>query len=131
MGIFTKSGLLPPVQTFCCCDLVEILVHFWVVLVGFKGYFKGFGIKKTPPCCEKFPNNPAFFERTLTSVDPWRPERSPRKGREWRSAPMFQVSLTMGLSDFVACCECLDDQIYSVMEFVGAPRMHPQFADAL
>ena len=60
-----------------------------------------------------------------------RPERSSRKGWEWRSAPMFQVSLTMGLSDFVACCECLDDQIYSVMEFVGAPRMDPQFADAL
>ena len=44
---------------------------------------------------------------------------------------MFQVSLTMGLSDFVACCECLDDQIYSVMEFVGPPRMHHQFPGAL
>ena len=51
----------------------------------------------------------------LTRENLTRRERSSRKGWEWRRAPMFQVSLTMGLSDFVACCECLDDQIYSVM----------------
>ena len=40
--------------------------------------------------------------------------------------------LTMGLSDFVACCQCLDDQIYSVMVLrVCGLRMHSQFPDGL